>query len=117
MYIISKISLVYSEAQTPSKLLHPTKPRAKTEPSLQTDEPLDLQPSQSLGTTSDFHPLLRLPTSEQAVQTYGDTNVTSTGRKKCNLNVVYFLHTLDAVVQIGLSSLQVDTFDVNLFAR
>ena len=88
MYIISKLSLVYTEAQTPSKLPQPAKARAKTEPSsLRADESLDLQPSQTSGTTwpqSDFHPLLRLPTSEQAVLTCGDTNVTTTGRKKCN---------------------------------
>ena len=78
MYIISKLSLVYiyTEAQTP------------TEPSsLRADVSVDLQPSQSSGTTwtqSDFHSMPRLPTSEQAVLTYRDTNVTTTGRKKYN---------------------------------
>ena len=113
MYIIFILSFVFTEAQTPSK--HP-KARAKTEPSLQTDDSMDLQPLQSSRTTwpqSDFHPMLRLPTSEQAVLIYGDTNVTTTGRKKCNLNAAKFQHRLDAA---GLSSSQVDTFDVKLFA-
>ena len=78
MYILS---FVYTEAQTPSK--HP-KARAKTEPFLQTDDSLDLQSSGTTWPQSDFHPLLRLPSAEQAVLTYGDTSVTTTGKKKCN---------------------------------